>query len=92
MSNYDYTGNNNSASCAYAPLGQYNQGYAFGFTPKGKSTSGYYIVPVWDPINHYSLIYPVPTCSGYPNIEAAYGKDAGQCQTTYRTTSCVNKK
>lgn len=76
------------ASCAYANLGGYNDGYSMNIAPQGKVTSGAYIVPTWSPISYDSLTSAVPSCSGYANIESAYGADAASCQTTYRTSLC----
>jgi hypothetical protein len=86
MSN-EYQGLGGSAPCQYAPLGQYTSGYAYGFTPQGKTISGKYIVPNYEPINHNSLVMS-GSCAGYPNIMNAYGKTAGNCNTQYSTTSC----
>lgn len=76
------------ASCSYANLGSYNDGYSMNIAPQGKVTSGAYIVPTWSPISYDSLTSSVPSCSGYANIESAYGADAASCQTTYRTSLC----
>lgn len=77
-----------SSSCAYAPLGNYNNNYSMGVAPQGKMSSGSYIVPAWGAIGYDSLTSQVPNCSGYYNITGAYGADAGSCQTTYRTSMC----
>jgi hypothetical protein len=77
-----------SSSCAYAPLGNYNNNYSMGVAPQGRMSSGSYIVPAWGAIGYDSLTSQVPNCSGYYNIMSAYGADAGSCQTTYRTSMC----
>lgn len=95
MSNSDY--NNyaaGGASCSYASLGEYNGGYSMQVPPQGKITSGAYIVPTWSPIS-YSTFDPKEgrqSCSGYSNIQSAYGSDAARCQTTYRTSLCGNSR
>ena len=76
------------SSCSYASLGAYNSEYSLGVAPQGKVITGQYIVPTWSPISYDSLTARVPSCSGYADITNAYGKDAGSCQTTYRTSLC----
>lgn len=77
-----------SAACNYAPLGQYSGDYSMGVPFQGKVTSGAYIVPTWSPIGYDSLTTKVPSCVGYSSINNAYGANAGNCQTTYRTSLC----
>lgn len=79
-----------SSACSYAPLGQYNGDYSMGVPFQGKVTSGAYIVPGWGNLGHDSLANKVPNCSGYFDVNSAYGADAGNCQTTYRTSLCGN--
>jgi hypothetical protein len=89
MSNADY--NNYAAggsACSYAALGAYNDGYSMTVPSQGKQVSGMYIVPQWSAISYDSLTSKVPSCSGYYDIGSAYGKDAGSCQTTYRSSLC----
>jgi hypothetical protein len=78
------------SSCSYAPLGAYNADYSMGVPFQGKVTSGQYIVPTWGAIGYDSLSPKVPSCSGYYDINGAYGSNAGSCQTTYRTSLCGN--
>lgn len=80
-----------SAPCNYGMLGAYNAGYSMNVPPQGKVTSGAYIVPTWSPISYDSLTAPIGNCSGYFGIESAYGANAAQCQTTYRTSLCGNR-
>lgn len=82
----------NAPPCAYASLSKYTSDYGMGVAPQGKVISGRYIVPTWDPISYDSLTNPAATCGGYVGINAAYGKGAAQCQTTYRTSLCSNGK
>ena len=79
-------------SCSYADLANYNAGYSMNIAPQGKVISGKYIVPTWSAISYKSLENDVPTGSGYFNVTSAYGSDAGNCQTTYRTSLCGNRK
>lgn len=76
------------ASCSYSALGSYNADYSMGVPVQGKVVTGKYIVPSWEGISYNSLSSPVPSCSGYADINQAYGKDASNCQTTYRTSLC----
>ena len=90
--NKEYNNNPTSASCNYANLGSYNQNYSLNISPQGRVSAGQYVVPTWDPISYDSLTGSIPTCSGFANIENAYGgSGAGNCQTTYRTTLCGNR-
>lgn len=76
------------ASCAYAALSQYTNDYSLGVPFQGKLTNGAYLVPTWGAIGYDSLTSKIPSCSGYSDITGAYGADAGNCQTTYRTSLC----
>lgn len=84
----DYNNTAGEASCNYGTLAQYTDSYSMNVPFQGKQISGQYIVPTWSPISYTSLTSPVPNCSGYYNINNAYGKNAGNCNTTYSTTSC----
>lgn len=42
-----------------------------------------YSVPNYAPIKPSTLVYTGNSCSGYPSIIDAYGKDAGSCVTNY---------
>lgn len=75
-------------SCSYANLGGYNDGYSMSIAPQGKVTSGMFLVPSFSPITYDSLTAKAPNCTGYFDINQAYGKDAASCQTTYRTSLC----
>jgi hypothetical protein len=75
-------------SCAYATSRNYSNGYSMDVPPQGKVITGSYIVPTYDAIGYESLTAKVPNCSGYSDINAAYGKDAAKCQTNYRSSLC----
>lgn len=87
----DYSNSAGASSCSFATLSGYSGGYSMNVPPQGKVTSGAYIVPSWSPISYDSLTAKVPNCSGYYGIESAYGSNAAQCQTTYRTSLCGNR-
>lgn len=76
--------------CNYGSLGNYNAPYDLGVRPQGRvpGQPGTYIVPQWSAISYDSLIAQVPSCSGYSNIDSAYGKNAGRCNTQYATMLC----
>ena len=85
----EYSGaNQGGSSCNYSALGSYQAGYSMDVQPQGKVVTGQYIVPTWDAISYDSLTAKVPSCSGYNNIDSAYGAGAGSCQTTYTTSLC----
>jgi hypothetical protein len=77
-----------SSACNYAPLGQYTADYSMGVPFQGKVTNGLYVVPTWGAIGYDALTNNVPNCSGYFDVNSAYGANAGNCQTTYRTSLC----
>lgn len=84
--NYAAGGN----SCSYSSLGNYNGPYPMTVPFQGKVTSGSYIVPTWNAIGYEDLTAKNPSCSGYGNIQSAYGADAGgSCQTTYTSVPCT---
>lgn len=87
MSEYTNT-STAGAPCSYADLGNYNADYSMAVPAQGKVITGKYMVPQWDAISYESLTAPVPSCSGYSNISNAYGKNAGSCQTSYKTSLC----
>lgn len=89
MSNSEY--NNMLAGgspCNYSSLSTYTDPYSMDVRPQGKVVSGVYMVPQWSAIAYDSLTAKVPSCSGYSNIDVAYGKDAGSCNTVYTKLSC----
>ena len=89
---HDYTNYTaGGPNCSYADLGAMNRGYSMGVPPQGKVSQGAYIIPSWDAISYDTLTSKVPSCNGYYSIQGAYGKGAGQCQTTYRTSLCGNQ-
>ena len=79
-------------SCSYASLSNYNNG-SQGMSPPIPATTvvGKYIVPSYSPPGYATLTSKIPTCSGYRNINSAYGADAsGGCSTRYVTKLCGN--
>lgn len=80
---------NASPACAYHTQQTYNSG-SVKVPFQGKVSSGVYIVPTWNAISYDALTAKVPNCSGYADIQNAYGQNAGACQTTYRTSLCGN--
>ena len=77
-----------SSACSYAPLGNYTGDYSLGVPFQGKISNSKYIVPSWNAIGYNDLTNKVPNCSGYFDVNSAYGANAGNCQTTYRTSLC----
>lgn len=90
----DYSGgSSNGQACSYGELSHYNDGYSMGVPFQGKVISGNYIVPQYAPISYDSLAPKIPSCSGYGNIESAYGgPSAASCNTTYRSSACGSRK
>ena len=89
MASSDYNhATSGGPSCAYANFQSYSKNYSMSVPPQGKVVTGQYIVPQYTAIGYESLTAVVPNCSGYSDINAAYGKDAASCQTNYRTSLC----
>lgn len=76
------------AACNYSQLSTYTAPYDMSVMPQGKVSSGVYIVPQFAAISYDSLTSAVPSCSGYSNIDSAYGAGAGNCNTQYTTSLC----
>ena len=91
----DYSSNTSSApACAYASLQNYNKNTRGGMghpTVPATNVSGTYIVPNYGTIGYSALTHgDVPSCAGYFNIQGAYGKNAKNCSTQFKTRSCNN--
>ena len=91
MSSGDYNNSSGGAACSYASQGNYTADYSMSVPFQGKLSKGMYITPSWGSIGHDDLTNKVPTCSGYFDVNSAYGSNAGNCQTTYRTSLCGNR-
>jgi hypothetical protein len=91
MSSGDYNNSSGGAACSYASQGNYTADYSMSVPFQGKLSKGMYITPSWGSIGHADLTNKVPTCSGYFDVNSAYGSNAGNCQTTYRTSLCGNR-
>lgn len=87
MSQYETATSVYAPACAYSTLNTYN-------TPSGiavpRSTiSGKYIVPSWSAPGYSTLTGGnAPGCTGYFNIQRAYGSADGSCNTKYITSLC----
>ena len=76
--------NNNavgSSGCTYASLSNYNNG-SRGMSPPvpATNTSGVYVVPVYDAPGYNTLMHGKnrPSCTGFFNIQDAYGNNTSQ--------------
>lgn len=77
-------------SCSYANLSNYNNG-SQGMSPPVPATTvtGKYIVPTYSSPGYNTLSHnAAPSCSGYFNIQSAYGANAGGCSTKYVQKLC----
>ena len=85
------SGYNTSPACTYSNLQNYN-GYGASTSPPvpASTVRGSYIVPAYGTIGYDTLTHgsSMPSCSGYFNIQNAYGSDAGDCNTQYTQSSC----
>jgi len=89
MSEYSNNASSSSA-CSYAPLGNYNGGYSMNGVPfQGRVSAGAYIVPNYGSVSYDMLTNQTPNCSGYFDVQSAYGADAGNCQTDYSSSACA---
>jgi len=76
--------------CSYATLSNYNTGNK-GVKPAMQATNvtGKYIVPNYSAPGYNTLSHDsAPTCSGYFNIQGAYGGNGGSCGTKYVQSLC----
>lgn len=84
----------NGPACVYNTLGRYNGSSSvssMGHPQVAPTTvSGSYIVPDYGSIGYNALSDYGNTCSGYPTIKAAYGKNADKCNTRYYNRLCGN--
>ena len=92
----DYSSNVsvNGPACSYATLNHYNKtmkGSGF-LPPQPTNVTGTYIVPDWGMNYGYNSLTrgDAPSCAGYFNIQGAYGKNANNCSTQFKTRSCNN--
>ena len=78
------------AACTYQTLCTYNTGGQMAPMPhNAKVVSGKYIVPAYNAIGYDALTHNrAGSCSGYFNINGAYGKGAGKCNQAYVTSLC----
>lgn len=74
-------------SCSYTTLSQYNTPSGI-HLPRPVGSVGGYIVPSYGAPGYGTLQHGEATCSGYPDIEAAYGKSAGCCSQQYVRKLC----
>lgn len=77
-------------SCSYARLAAYNQGSQGGPPVPATTVSGVYVVPAYGAAGYNTLTaHGVPSCSGYYNINTAYGPNSGQdCSTKFVQKLC----
>ena len=91
----------NGNGCQYVPLGQYNSaaGGCMSNANCQSPGSGKYIVPSYGLMGYNALTVAYgsppnaranPSCSGYRNIETAYGKNAGGGSCASFTTAPCN--
>lgn len=81
------------ASCSYVDLKSYNSTSAGSLgspAVPSATVSGYYVVPNYSAIGYSALTHDssMPSCSGYFNIQKAYGVGADQCNTQYSQSPC----
>ena len=89
MQYYENSQTVGSASCSYKNLNNYNgrEPGMMNLPVPPTTTSGYYVVPAWNP--RVSLTKGgCPSCSGYPSIQGAYGKNADKCSPKYQEMPC----
>jgi hypothetical protein len=85
--------NNQSSSspaCQYKNLGTYSGSSSTMAALPARTTQGKFVVPGYNAISYDTLNHgaTVPSCSGYFNIQKAYGSGAGNCSTKYTTALC----
>jgi hypothetical protein len=82
----------NSQLCSYTSLDKYNI-QSPGVTPPipTNTSVGYYTVPTWNYRLPYNTLSSNSSCSGYPGITDAYGKDAVSCAPQYTQQPCCRQ-
>jgi len=89
-----YTEYNNSAvssgGCNYASLARYNANKGVSGIPVPRTNvSGVYLVPTYGAPGYNTLTHnSAPSCSGFFNINTAYGQNANNCNTQYVKSMC----
>ena len=86
----EYNNSAVSGGCQYTTLGHYNSG-SKGMSPPVPATTtvGVQIVPGYTQPGYDALTHGGPgCCTGYPDIQAAYGKNAQNCSTKYLKKLC----
>lgn len=79
----------NKASCAYNTLGKYRGANSTMPPIKAGVTSGVYLTPNYSAIGYDALTHGNRSgCDQYFSITNAYGKQAGNCHTTYTRRLC----
>lgn len=87
MSNYESANSVNGPACAYAQLGRYNS--PSGIAVPRSVVTGKYIVPDFSAPGYDTLTgRGNPSCTGYFNIQRAYGSADGACDQRYITSLC----
>ena len=77
------------AACNYNTLGHYYGPNSTMPPLKPGQTRGAFITPNYSAIGYDALTHGSDCCGfGYPSIQNAYGKNSGNCNTTYSTRLC----
>jgi len=81
------------SSCSYVSLSNYNSSSAgtLGSPAANPNTvTGTYVVPNYAAIGYGALTHDAssPSCSGYFDIQTAYGANANACDTQYSSSKC----
>jgi len=79
-------------ACSYATLGHYNMVVPGTQPPVPAATraaAGSYIVPSYSMPGYNALTHgAAPSCSGFFNIDNAYGSKGGNCNQQYHRSMC----
>lgn len=77
------------SGCSYASLGSYNQAGRNMGVPHRSESQGVYIVPVFGSTSYSTLTHDSQgSCSGYFDIDGAYGGKGGSCSQRYAKKLC----
>ena len=90
MNYSEHTGRSVGYGCNYVTLARYNNGARAGPPIPAGNVSGYYVVPRWSAPGYATLTHnqKYPSCSGFFNIQSAYGRGAGACNTSFSQRLC----
>jgi hypothetical protein len=86
----EYNNTSSVGACNYKNLGNYSGRNSTMAALPSSMNQNAFVVPGYGGISYETLNHgrTVPSCSGYFNIQSAYGAGAGNCSTEYKKKLC----